>query len=83
MSKIIPFKYKNEEDEACCQFCSLTDEFLTYIIESDSIEETREILRSLVEEACKLGMISLLEQQINNNAELMISLVNETNEYTQ
>lgn len=73
---IYPFnKGNDEEHESCCPFCELTDEFLKYAIEAESVNEMREILRDLVSEASKLGMLEMLQQEISHKAELMDILI--------
>jgi hypothetical protein len=72
---VFPFNKENEEPESCCPFCELTDEFLMYAIEAESVSEMREILRDLVSEASKLGMLEMLQQEISQKAELMDILI--------
>lgn len=81
MSNIIDFN-KNNEEHCECPLCELTNEFLEYAVEAESKEELFDILREMTSEASKLGMLEILQQQIQNNAEFMDSLIyGEENEH--
>lgn len=81
MGKVYEF---NNNDEQCdCSYCQLTNEFLLYVLDADSPDEVRDILRQLVSEASKLTLIDFLQKEIQNNAALLDHLVYGIDEETE
>jgi hypothetical protein len=75
------YKFNNNEDEECmCPFCELAQEFTSYIAEAESYEEILNILRDLVAESSKLGLIQYLQQEISHNADLLDHLIYSCND---
>jgi hypothetical protein len=74
MSNIINFN-KDTEEQCECSLCQLANEFLEYAVEAESKDELFNVLREMVSEAYKQGMLEVLQQQIQANVELIDDLL--------
>jgi hypothetical protein len=75
MADIYNFNNNSNEEESCCPFCDLANEFVDYVKDCESDEELFDVLRGLVGEASKLTLVDFLQQEITNNAAILDQLV--------
>lgn len=69
MSKIIQFK--NEQEEHCCPSCDLAEEYMDYVIDTETPSELFSVLRDLVQEAKDLGVKDYLVHELESKSNLL------------
>lgn len=77
MSDIFKFQKEEDYDEACCEACQITDEYLEIALECESPEELRGVLRGLYEDAHLDGFKQALHNDVNMKIDLLDNIDNE------
>jgi hypothetical protein len=75
MAEIYEFKNNSNENEECtCEYCQLAEEFVSIVAETETPQELFNVLRELISEATRLGIVEFLEKENENNVKLVHSL---------